>query len=75
MRHATLISRLVPIRWQEPSGCPVFFSGLVECIVCGAPFLATGGGRWRCKSHRNGSCATSSITTQELEKSRTRRRA
>ena len=42
-------------------------SGLVTCGVCGAPFLATGAGRWRCKSHRTGSCDNGSITTTELE--------
>lgn len=42
-------------------------SGLVTCGACGAPFLATGAGRWRCKGHRTGTCNNGSITTTELE--------
>jgi site-specific DNA recombinase len=42
-------------------------SGLVECGTCGRPFLATGGGRWRCKGHRHGQCDNGSVTTKELE--------
>ncbi len=42
-------------------------SGLVTCGACGAPFLATGAGRWRCKGHRTGGCDNGSITTTELE--------
>jgi site-specific DNA recombinase len=42
-------------------------SGLVTCGACGAPFLATGGGRWRCKGHRTGTCDNGSIATTELE--------
>ena len=42
-------------------------SGLVTCGACGASFLATGAGRWRCKSHRTGTCDDGSITTGELE--------
>jgi site-specific DNA recombinase len=42
-------------------------SGLVTCGSCGAPFLATGAGRWRCKGHRTGTCDNGSITTTELE--------
>ncbi len=42
-------------------------SGLVICGACGAPFLATGAGRWRCKGHRTGGCENGSITTRELE--------
>jgi site-specific DNA recombinase len=42
-------------------------SGLVTCGACEAPFLATGAGRWRCKSHRTGTCTNGSITTRELE--------
>ncbi len=42
-------------------------SGLVTCGACGASFLATGAGRWRCKSHRTGTCDDGLITTGELE--------
>ncbi|MES3097567.1 recombinase family protein [Sphingomonas aerolata] len=42
-------------------------SGLVTCGACGAAFLATGAGRWRCKGHRTGTCDNGSITTIELE--------
>ena len=42
-------------------------SGLVECGACGRPFLATGGGRWRCKGHRHGQCENGLVTTKELE--------
>ena len=42
-------------------------SGLVTCGACGAPVLATGAGRWRCKGHRTGTCDNGSITTTELE--------
>ncbi len=42
-------------------------SGLVRCGCCDQPFLASGGGRWRCKGHRAGACDNGSITTRELE--------
>ena len=42
-------------------------SRLVTCGICGAPFLATGAGRWRCKGHRTGTCDNGSIITTELE--------
>ncbi|WP_157134625.1 zinc ribbon domain-containing protein [Sphingomonas sp. PAMC 26605] len=41
--------------------CPLL-SGLVTCGACEAPFLAIGAGRWRCKSHRTGTCTNGSIT-------------
>lgn len=31
-------------------------SGLVECGLCGRPFVAIGGGRWRCKGARASVC-------------------
>ena len=42
-------------------------SGLVECGLCGRPYLATGAGRWRCKGHRSGHCGANPITVAELE--------
>lgn len=42
-------------------------SGLIECGLCGRPYLATGAGRWRCKGHRSGHCDASSVTVSELE--------
>lgn len=42
-------------------------SGLVECGLCRRPYLATGGGRWRCKGHRAMQCDNGSVTTAELE--------
>ena len=42
-------------------------SGLVVCGACGAPVLATGAGRSRCKGHRTGACNSGSIATRELE--------
>ncbi|QYE36783.1 zinc ribbon domain-containing protein [Polymorphobacter sp. PAMC 29334] len=42
-------------------------SGLVECGECGRPFLACGGGRWRCKGNRSDDCANGSIASAMLE--------
>lgn len=42
-------------------------SGLVECGVCGRPYLAAGGGRWQCKGHRSGHCTIGSVHVSELE--------
>ena len=42
-------------------------SGLVTCGACGAPVLATGAGRWRCKGHRMGRYGNGSISATELQ--------
>jgi DNA invertase Pin-like site-specific DNA recombinase len=42
-------------------------SELVICGMCGEKFVATGGGRWRCRNHRGAGCANSSVTTTEIE--------
>ncbi|MDN4631151.1 recombinase family protein [Sphingomonas sp. PsM26] len=42
-------------------------SGAVTCGTCGATFLATNPGRWRCKGHRMGRYGNGSISATELE--------
>ena len=44
-----------------------FLSGLVLCGSCGKPYLASGGGRWRCKGNRSGTCDNGSISNDELQ--------
>ncbi|WP_063977159.1 recombinase family protein, partial [Sphingobium yanoikuyae] len=40
---------------------------LVVCGACGEKFIATGGGRWRCRNHRSAACDNGSVTSAELE--------
>ena len=42
-------------------------SELVTCGACGDIFIATGAGRWRCRSNRTGGCTNGSVSTAELE--------
>ena len=42
-------------------------SEMVHCGSCGDLFIASGAGRWRCRSHRRGTCVNGSVTTAELE--------
>jgi site-specific DNA recombinase len=44
-----------------------FLSGLVTCGTCSKPYLASGGGRWRCKGNRSGTCDNDSISDEELQ--------
>ena len=42
-------------------------TGLVICGSCGENYVASGGGRWRCREARAANCRNGSITGAELE--------